>query len=131
MTPALQAILDEQGHLITQAKLHGRGQTRGFAEVDEVFEGECEGNGFGESDVDVEIGLVNVGVGAEGYCAGADVAVAGELDAFFCAFDGHCETRRRQLLTPRETQYLFLLEGKTYQTRLTHLDPYKSSETQD
>ena len=88
MTPTLQVVLDQQRDLIAQTQLHATAQPRRLAEIDQVLERKGERDGLAEGNVDVQLRLVDVGVRAEGGGAGADVAVAGELDAFFCAFDG-------------------------------------------
>lgn len=64
-----------------------RRETRSFAEVDEVFEGEGQRDGLGEVNLDVLRGLVDVGVAAQGDGAVADVAAAGELDAVLRSVD--------------------------------------------
>jgi len=51
------------------------------------FKLNVKGDGLGEVDLDVLLWVVDVNIGAEGYRAGADIAIAGEFDAFFCAFD--------------------------------------------
>jgi hypothetical protein len=64
ITASSELILNQQRNLIGEAELDRLGQTSSFAEVDKVFQGECERDGFGEFDIDVELGLVYIGVAA-------------------------------------------------------------------
>lgn len=67
-------------------------ETGGFAEVDEVLEGESQGDGLGKADLDVLFGVLDIGVLAEGDRAVANVTGAGELYALLCALNGDCST---------------------------------------
>lgn len=59
---------------------YGGGQVGGLAEVDKVFEGEGQGDGFGDVNHDVLIGLVDVGVLAKSDGAVTNITLARELD---------------------------------------------------
>lgn len=65
-------------------------EARGFAEVDEVLEREGQGDGLGEADFNVLLGVLDVGVLAQSDRAVANVTGAGELYALLCALDGDC-----------------------------------------
>lgn len=65
-----------------QTQGHRGGQISRLAEIDEIFQGESEGNGLGEGDRDILLGLFDVGVLTDGHGAAANVTLAGELDAF-------------------------------------------------
>lgn len=84
---APQTILDKQRNLLGQTKGHRARQICSLAEVDEVFEGECKSDGFGERNRDVLLGLFDVGVLTDGYGAAANVTLAGELDTFLRSLD--------------------------------------------
>ena len=77
---ATEAILNEERHLLRQAQGDLVRQVGSLAEVDEVLEGESEGDGFGEGDGDVLCGVLDVGVLTDGDGATANVTLAGELD---------------------------------------------------
>lgn len=77
---AAKAILNEERHLLRQAQGDLVRQVGGLAEVDEVLEGESEGDGFGEGDGNVLCGVLDVGVLTDGDGATANVTLAGELD---------------------------------------------------
>jgi hypothetical protein len=85
-----QAVLDEKGNLVAEAKLHLAAEAGGFAEVDEVLERKGQGDGLGKADLDVLLRVLDVGVLAQGDRAVANVTGAGELDALLCALDGDC-----------------------------------------
>jgi hypothetical protein len=85
-----KAVLDEQRDLVAEAELHLTAETRGFAEVDEVLEREGQGDGLGKTDLDVLLGVLDVGVLAQGDGAVANVTSAGKLYALLCALDGDC-----------------------------------------
>lgn len=81
MTTA-ETVLNKKGNLLGQAEAHLAGESGSLAEVDEVLEGESEGNGFGESNGNVLFGLIDVGVLTDGDRPAANVTLAGELDTF-------------------------------------------------
>lgn len=85
-----KAVLDEERNLAGQAQLDGVGQTAGLAKVCEVLQGEGEGDRLSKVDLDGVLGLVDGAVLPELDGSGADVTLAGELDALLCAFDGDC-----------------------------------------
>ena len=85
-----QAVLNEQGNLVAEAELHLAAETGGFAEVDEVLEREGQGDGLGKTDLDVLLGVLDVGVLTQGDRAVTNVTGAGKLDALLCALDGDC-----------------------------------------
>lgn len=80
-------VLHQQRNLVGKADLDGVGEGRGLAEVDEVLEGEGQGDGLGELNVDVLLGLVDVGVAPERDGAVADVSRARELDTVLAGVD--------------------------------------------
>jgi hypothetical protein len=74
-----QIVLNEKRNLVGQAELDGGRETRSFAEVDKVFEGEGECNRLREFNVDVQIWLLHIGMASQGNSSISDIAVAGEL----------------------------------------------------
>lgn len=78
---ARELVRDEQRHLVRQANRDLVGETRSLAEVDEIFEGECQRDGLAELDLNVLFVVFYIGVLSQGDGAVADVAAAGELDA--------------------------------------------------
>ena len=84
---ASQAILYFERYLLREAQTDLVGEAGRFAEVDEVFQGEGEGDGFREVDGDVLVWLFDIAVLAEGYGAAADVTLAGEFHAVLGGFD--------------------------------------------
>lgn len=80
VTASREVVLNQQRNLVGEADLDLGGESGGLAEVDEVLEGEGQGDGLGELNVDVELGLVHVGVAAEGDGTITDITVGGELD---------------------------------------------------
>lgn len=72
--PASKAILDKKRNLLGERQAHRAGEVGRLAEVDEVFERECEGDGFAENNRDVLVGLVDACVLADVDGAVADVA---------------------------------------------------------
>lgn len=86
---ATQTVLYQQRHLLGQVQRYRAGQVGGLAEVDEVLEGEGQSDGFGEGNGDVLVGLVDVGVLADGDGTVANVTRAGELDTFLASLDNN------------------------------------------
>lgn len=84
---ASETILDKQRNLLGQTQGHRVRQICSLAEVDEIFEGESKSDGFGECDRDVLLRLFDVGVLTDGHGTGANVTLAGELDAFLSSLD--------------------------------------------
>lgn len=82
-----QVVLDQQGHLAGQADLDLVGQSGSLAEVDQVLERECQGNGLRQLNLDVEVGLLDVGVASESNSTVTNIAVARELDTVLGGFD--------------------------------------------
>ena len=64
---ASKSVFDHQGHLLRKTESHMARQICSLAEVDKVFQGEGEGNGFGEVNGNVLLGLFNVGVLTDGH----------------------------------------------------------------
>lgn len=85
-----QIIINQKRYLLRETQPDLGRQTRRFAEVDQVFQRECERDRFREVDGYVLFGLVDVGVLSEGHRSAADVSLARELDAFFGGFDNDC-----------------------------------------
>ena len=117
-----ELVLNQQRHLITQAQLHLVREAASLAEVDEVLEGEREGDGLAELDVDVLRLVLDVGVRAQRDGAVADVAAACKLDAVLGGLDGDCVPLEDVLL-------VFVWAGATHPTPTAQTNPYKSSET--
>lgn len=82
-----KVVLNQQRHLLRQTESDLGRKVRGFAEVDKVLEGESKGNGFGEGEGDVLLGLLDIGMLADGHRAATDITLARELDAFFRSLD--------------------------------------------
>ena len=82
-----QSVLNQQRDLIGKAELNRFGESSGFAEIDEVFEGECQGDGFGELDFDVEFRLFNIVVASKCNRSVTDITSARELDTVLGCFD--------------------------------------------
>jgi len=74
VTVRRQLVLHEQGYLAGQAQFYGGGQPARFAKVDQVFEGEGQGDRLRQSDLHIQLGLLDVGVGPKCDCTIADVA---------------------------------------------------------
>ena len=64
---ASKSVFNHQGHLLRKTESHLARQICSLAEVDKVFQGEGEGNGFGEVNGNVLLGLFNVGVLTDGH----------------------------------------------------------------
>lgn len=88
VTASGQVILNQEGYLIGQAELDSFGKSRSLAEVDEVFKGEGQRDGFGELDFDVQFRLLDVVVASESDSTIANIACAGELDTILGRLDG-------------------------------------------
>ncbi len=92
-------ILNKQRHLLGQVQPYGGGQVRGLAEVDEVLEGEGQGDGLGEINANVLLGLLDIGVLANGDGAVTNVTGAGELDTLLAGLDDDCRGRKVSVLS--------------------------------
>lgn len=92
ITAASQNVLDKQGHLVGEADPDRGRQSRGLAEVDEVLEGEGEGDGLAKLDLDRLVGLLHARMLPQRDRPVANVALAGELDAVLVCVDGDCRT---------------------------------------
>lgn len=64
---ASKSVFDHQGHLLRKTESNMARQICSLAEVDEVFQGEGEGNGLGEVNGNVLIGVLNIGVLTDGH----------------------------------------------------------------
>lgn len=84
---AAKRILNQERHFLGQVQPYRAGQVGGLAEVDEVLEGEGQGNGLGEVNGNVLLGLLDIGVLADGNGAVTNVTRAGELDTFLAGLD--------------------------------------------
>ena len=71
-----QSVLHKQWDLIAQAEPDLRTQAAGLAEVDQVFERECEPDWLAEVDLDVLSLVFDVGVWPQSHRAVADVSAA-------------------------------------------------------
>lgn len=86
---ATETVLNEQRNFLGKVECYGGGEVGRLAEVDKVLKGEGQGDGFGEVDSDILIGLVDVGVLANGDGAVTDVTLAGELDALLAGLNNN------------------------------------------
>ena len=82
-----QVVLNQQGHFTRKADLNLIGQSSSLAEVDQVFERECKGNGLCQFNFDIEVRLLNVGVASESDGAVTNVAIARKLDTVLGGLD--------------------------------------------
>lgn len=87
-----QGVLDHERHISRQAQLNSARKAAGLAEVDQVLEGESEGDGLTELNVDVHFVFLDIGVLAQSDGSRADVAGAAELDTLLCALDVDCSS---------------------------------------
>jgi hypothetical protein len=94
---AAKRILNQQRHLLGQVQFYRRGQVGGLAEVDKVLEGEGQGNGLREVNGNVLVGLVDIGVLADGNGAVTNVAGAGELDTLLAGLDDDYREREGRI----------------------------------
>lgn len=65
-------------------------QTGGLAEVDKVLEGKSKGDRLTQLNLNVFLGLVEIGVASEGHGAVTDITVACELDTVLGSLNHHC-----------------------------------------
>lgn len=65
VTATREVVLNQERHLAGEADLDLARQGSGLAEVDQVLEGEGQRNGLRQLNIDVQIGLVNVGVASQ------------------------------------------------------------------
>lgn len=77
---AAQTVLNQEGHLLRQVQGYRGGQVGGLAEVDKVLKREGQSNRFRQRNGSVLLGLVDVGVLADGNGAVTNVTLARELD---------------------------------------------------
>lgn len=91
---ALDHVLNQQGDLVGQADLDRLRQGRGLAEVDQVLEGEGQGHGLAQLNLDVLLRLLDILVAAQSHGTVANVAGAGELDAVLARLDRNCRSGR-------------------------------------
>lgn len=80
-----------QWDFLGKAELDLAGQGSGLAKIDEVLEGESQSDWLSELNRHVFGGIFDVGVLANGHGAVANVALAGEFDAFLCGLDDNCK----------------------------------------
>lgn len=78
---ACQLVLDQKRHFLRKAEPDFTRQSAGLAEVDQVLEGECEGDWFGQVDGDIVVRLLDVGMLSDSDAATPDIALARESDA--------------------------------------------------
>lgn len=90
MTLVLEGVFNQEWHLVGQADLDLVGEGRGLAEVDKVFEGERQRDRLAELNIDIQLGLVDVGMASEGDGTVTDVACAAEFDAVLARIDRDC-----------------------------------------
>jgi len=84
---ASKTVLNKKRHLLGQVQLYRAGQVGSLAEVDKVLKGEGQGDGFGEGNGDVLVGLFDIGVLADSNGAVTNVTGARELDALLAGLD--------------------------------------------
>jgi hypothetical protein len=91
VTASCQGIFNQERNFIRQAKLDSLGKTGSLAEVDEVFEGEGQRDGFGELDFDVQVWLLDIVVASKSYSTVTNITCTRELDTILGCFDGDCK----------------------------------------
>lgn len=85
---ASQVVLHKQRDLVAKADLDLVGEGRGLAEVDKILEREGQRHGLAQLNLDVLLGLLDVGVAAQRDGPVADVALAREFDAVLARLNG-------------------------------------------
>lgn len=123
---AAKRILNKQRHLLGQVQPYGGGQVGGLAEVDEVLEGEGQGNGLGEVNANVLIRLFDIGVLADSNGAVTNVTRAGELNTLLAGLDD--DWRERQISIISQLTWNKLATD-THQTQRERSDPCKYART--
>ena len=101
-----QRVLDHERHIGGKAQLDSARKTTSLAEVDEVLEREGQGDGLGKTDLDVLLGVLDVGVLTQGDRAVTNVTGAGKLDALLCALDSNWTSLA---LSAQSSKYLLAL----------------------
>jgi hypothetical protein len=92
VTAASESVLDQQRDLVGEAELDRLGEAGGFAEVDEIFQREGQGDRFGEFDFDIELWLFDIVVASQSNSTISNITIAGELHTVFGGFDRDCGT---------------------------------------
>lgn len=90
ITASSQSVLHQQRNLVGEAKLDRFGETGSFAEVNKVFQGEGQIDGFGEFDFDVKLWLFDIVVASQVNRAVSNITSAGELDSVFGSVNRDC-----------------------------------------
>jgi len=118
---ARQGVLDQQGHLVRQADLDLGCKSGRLAEVDQVLEGECKGDGLAEIDLNgiVLLILLNGGMLSQRDGAVANLASGRELDTILGSFNRHCSQIlvRNRPNTRKGKFRVKIAYDPTYQTR--------------
>lgn len=83
-----KSVLNQEWHIWGQAKLDSSGETRSLAKVDKVLQRESESDWVGKINIDVQVWLLDVLMGAESDSTLADVSISGELDTVLVGLDG-------------------------------------------
>jgi hypothetical protein len=123
-------LLNQQRNLVGQRNGNGVAQTASLAEVDKVLKREGKGDGLLKLNGGSKLGLLNVGVLAEGDSSLSDVSGAGELDSLLGGLN--CNYPKPSVLFDLPNSYLPLITtGKleTYLTLITNSSLCKFSET--
>jgi hypothetical protein len=90
VTASSQSILYQQGNFVGEAELDRLGKPSRLAEVDEVFQGEGQGDGFSKFDFDVHLWLLDVVMASQRNSTVSNVTSAGELNPILGCFNGDC-----------------------------------------
>lgn len=68
---------------------NGGGKVGGLAEIDKILKGEGQSDGLGKLDRNILVGLVDVGVCANGNSTVTNVTGAGELDTLLASLNNN------------------------------------------
>lgn len=90
ITASSQLVFDQEGNLVGEAEFDGFRETSSLAEVDEVLEGESQGDRLGELDFDIQIWLLDVVVRSQSNSTVTNITSTGELDTILGGLDGNC-----------------------------------------
>jgi hypothetical protein len=86
-----EVVLNQERHLTGEADLDLSGQGSSLAEVDQILERKGQGHGLRQLNVDIQLGLVDVGVASQSDGAVTNVTVARELDAVLGSLNADCQ----------------------------------------
>ena len=87
---ARDLVLHQERDLVGEADVDLVGQSSSLAEVDKVLERECEGDRLAQFNLDLLLGLLEVGVAAKSHRAVTNITVASKLDTVLGSLDHNC-----------------------------------------